>query len=366
MKNRIKAAELKLYNANSRGNRSPDCVKRGLSLAFDIPYNEMGKLLNQKMKELRYDAWNRTPVFKRVIEDLGGGMRISVEESGVTVDDFADQHPSGIYIVLCGAKDDGSTTHLVTIRDGKIWDSWNSKRYFVESYWEIDGSDRKAIRDTDKNFMKGIAETYALPAVHNEILRYINKKGWLSSDASTNIVVVNDHQIAIRCKVNLFKDNILKKDRNYRFDVVLVIEPTWTEPEIIEFVQKIGKQRAYDRMWTVNEQEKKLKEAAEIENQIGEAGKLDDMYLTEQEERFVNSLPGWVRPLIQHIYIQNPGQYMDSYRLKIKKLPNDNVHPDDEYFTFEAETASDMKEMLYDYKHNLRVEGIDYSWWDEH
>lgn len=128
---------------------------------------------------------------------------------------------------------------------------------------------------------------------------------------------------------------------------------------------KTGKQRAYDRMWTINEQEKKLREAAEIEQQLGHAEE-GNLWMTEQEERFVNTLPGWVKPLIMDVQIQEPGKYTDSYRLKVRKLPSDNIHPDDKYFYFEGETAADIREMLKEYKDNGRVEGVDYSWWDEH
>ena len=63
----VNSATLEKYNANNRGKSVDDCVKRGISLAFDLPYAEVGKILNAKMKELRKSAWNIQPVFEPVI-----------------------------------------------------------------------------------------------------------------------------------------------------------------------------------------------------------------------------------------------------------------------------------------------------------
>ena len=49
---KIESAELVRYNANSSGKMSPDCVKRALSLAFDVPYSQIAKMLNEEMKKM--------------------------------------------------------------------------------------------------------------------------------------------------------------------------------------------------------------------------------------------------------------------------------------------------------------------------
>ena len=45
-----------------------------------------------------------------------------------TVEDFADEHPHGVYVV-------GTGNHVVTIVDGTVFDSWDSRREIVSYFW---------------------------------------------------------------------------------------------------------------------------------------------------------------------------------------------------------------------------------------
>ena len=58
------------YNANTHNVHSGDCVKRAISLAFNLDYEYIAKLLRQKAKELRINSWQVPSVFIPVIEDL--------------------------------------------------------------------------------------------------------------------------------------------------------------------------------------------------------------------------------------------------------------------------------------------------------
>ena len=362
----IEAAELKYYNANSSGRSTGDCVKRAISFAFDIPYTQAAKLLNNKMKDLKFDSWQIYPVFKNVIRDLGGGESVDVKDT-ITVDEFADTNdPNYIYIVLVSEKPKGRTSHLLTIRNGKVWDSWDSRDYYVRYYWKINSSDRKLIQDRSKDTVNEMAYEYAEPVVGAEINRYISKKEMDVSYTSTTVWSYQ-YKIKIKCQVVFNKDELVKKGRTYNFDINLVIEPTWTDDEVIAFIKKMGKQRTYDKMWTIGEQEKKLRESAEMEKQLGEGiNTLPPEWMTKQEQRFYNSLPGWCKPLVKDIYIQEPGKYPDSFVLRLRKLPGDDKHSGKNEFKFESWTANEMRNMLNEYKDTGRVEGIDYNYAEEY
>lgn len=358
--NSISAAELKYYNANNRGKSVGDCVKRAISLAFDTSYSEVGKLLNSKMKELRKTKWNIVPVFSKVIEELGGGQNIK-EEENITLDEFVDTKadPNYIYVLLVG-KRKGENSHMVAVRNNKIWDSWNSKDNIVNSYWKIDGSNSKPIRDTDKNWMSDMAHNYAEPAVTNELLRYMNKKDWTYKSYEVNAYAKTSYKIKVYCSITLEADLYVSKDRIYDFEVTLVIEPTWDEEEVIEFIQKFGKQKTYDRLWAIGEQEKKVKEEyAMIQELGGDQSNMEDMYLNTAERRFVSTLPGWVRPLIQYLWIQSPGEYSDSYSLRIGRLPGDTLHKGT--IRFEDYDADGIRYQLDRYKKTYEVGGVDYD-----
>jgi hypothetical protein len=45
-----------------------------------------------------------------------------------TIGDFAEEHPHGVYVV-------GTGTHVVTVKDGIIWDSWDSSQEIPQYYW---------------------------------------------------------------------------------------------------------------------------------------------------------------------------------------------------------------------------------------
>ncbi len=91
---KVYSAQLERYNANSRGKSVSDCVNRAISLAFDTPYSEVNKLLNQKMKEKRESSWKISSVYGKVIEDLGGRELDVASEmpSGLTVAEFVDDY----------------------------------------------------------------------------------------------------------------------------------------------------------------------------------------------------------------------------------------------------------------------------------
>lgn len=368
MKKYVRSAELKYYNANSRGNNTSDCVKRSISLAFDIPYNEVTKLLNAKMRELHLTRWNVAPVFKPVILELGASKG-KIEKSGLTVEEFADTHDlNNIYIVLCGKANNGSSSHMVCVRDGKVWDSWDSRGYYVTIYWTVDGANKATISELDEAYLEQLTREHALPIIETELRKYADKKGMQVSYIELH-PFVNDYTIDIEGTVRLDPNELISKKRDYEFSIVLTIEPRMSDDEVIKFIETKSKQKAYDKMWTINEQEKKLKEAAEVAAQLDPndtKGIKPDYWYTAQEKKFLKSLPGWAQPLVKSIRIQDPGKYIDSYTVRMRKFPGDTYHPDIKDITFTAETGSDMREMIEEYRETGRIEGIDYNWWDEH
>ena len=360
MKKQVRAAELKRYNANSRGTNTGDCVKRSISLAFSISYNEAGKLLNAKMHELHRNEWNIPQVFFPVIQELGGSDKIFVKDLKLTVGQFADSvaEPDKNYIIASG-KTLGRTTHMVCIRDNVIYDSWDCRDYYVTWYSIINAASVRPIQDRNPHDFSDIA-IEAEKAVEAEINKYADKHD-IKIDFTDVEGLGHDYKIKVSCLIILDKDNISEKKRKYTFDILIVVEPTLPNDELEEFVLKTAKQRAYDRMWSVNEQEKKLKEAKEIADAAG----LADVngykyYLTPQEEKFVNSLPGWVKPLITFVDIQRPNYYSDSYQIKLNLLPDDDLHPDLTEYVFEGFNASEIREQLDIYKKKHELMGIDY------
>ena len=355
---KIKAAEYKYYNANNRGNVTGDCVKRAISLAFDASYADVAKLLNDKMHQKRKTQWNIKSVYGDVIKDLGGDGYKEIISEKLTVDDFADNNPSGSFCLLVGPNTNRHD-HLVCVRDGQVWDSWDCRQYYVHGYWKATGS--KELRKIDKLACADYANNYLEPVVCEELLKYANKKNWTYSHYSVE-PKGGTYKVVVDCTIVLEKDDVITKDRKYDFRIMLTIEPTWSDEEIIDFINKTGKIRTYDRMYAINDQEKKLLEAYEVINQAEGPLKMANRdYMTDQELRFVNSLPGWVMPLIKNVKIQQPRQWPDSYLIEITKHPKDTLHPKDRSFLLQGWDASDIKRQLDIYHDSYEIEGIDYT-----
>lgn len=374
MKITVQSADLVRYNANVSGKLSPDCVKRAISLAFDIPYSQLGKMLNDEMKSKRADAWNREsiylPVMHRLAEERGGKVeKIPVWRMGEqppTLNELVDTSldPNQIYLVHTGKKP-GVSDHIVCVRDGKIWDSWDSRNQYVKDYFTVGNISSKTVTNIREE-LPSLANYVMNDVVNNETARYMNKKGWGHYPIEVETRVKN-YQLTSFVTICLTATAEIDVKRYYDFKVTLTIEPTMTEEEAKAFVQKAAKQKTYDRMWVVNEQEKKLAEEYEMKRKISEAGinVVDrNYYYSKQEQKFIDTLPGWVKPLIKYVNIQNPGQYLDSYVLEIAPLPDDPVKRKKIYF--EAYESSHIRDMLNRYKNGFEVPGEDYQYSEEY
>ena len=356
----INSAELVSYNANNRGNNVGDCVKRSMSLAFDIPYAQIGKLLNEKMKKSRYTAWNIYPVFSKVIADLGGGHYTTMPNP-LTVDEYVEQEadPSKTYLLLVGKKF-GSTSHLVCVRNGKIWDSWDCRDYYVTGYWVVPQS-TKSITDLKEHLDELDADLFE-PILEREIIKQM-KKYKMDGEYAYN-TKVKGYALTSACRLTLYAKGVIKKQRIYNFQINLSLEPTMSLDEAKSYIEKTTKIRAYDRIYAIEQEEKKVKEEWDMKSQAGleRTAYSTLQWMDAREKKFFSTLPGWARALITYVNIQEPGQYHDSYSIKMDKLPNDETHPNIKNFYLNAYEASQIRDMLDRYAKYGEIEGIDYSY----
>ena len=74
------------------------------------------------------------------------------------------------------------------------------------------------------------------------------------------------------------------------------------------------------------------------------------LYLSTQERKFFNTLPGWAKPLVTYLSIQQPGQYPDSYEMYMVPLPDDTKHDRSDTIMLQGWNAADIKHNLEHYK----------------
>lgn len=119
------------YNPNPvPHNRVGDCVIRAISKALGQTWEETYSGIALKGYELA-NMPSANHVWGSYLKDKGYGRHIIPDEhvSGYTVADFAHDHPYGTYILAL----DG---HVVCVKDGDWWDTWDSRNETPVYYWE--------------------------------------------------------------------------------------------------------------------------------------------------------------------------------------------------------------------------------------
>ena len=122
-------AEWVMYNPSPAGRSVGDCSIRALTKALNIDWETayaaaafMGFQLN--------DMPSSNAVWGSLLRQHGFRRHIIPDSCPdcYTIGDFADDHPDGLYVV-------GSGNHVVTVRHGIVFDSWDSRGETALFYW---------------------------------------------------------------------------------------------------------------------------------------------------------------------------------------------------------------------------------------
>lgn len=116
------------YNVNPRGEEIGDCVIRAISLATNIDYYEIERLLYEtgdyyECEELCVCCYSK------LLEEYFNFQPIECE--GMTANEFANKHPVGTYLIRMDA-------HLSVVIDSNIYDIWNCGNEKLTIAWRVD------------------------------------------------------------------------------------------------------------------------------------------------------------------------------------------------------------------------------------
>lgn len=117
------------YNPNPAGRNVGDCAVRAISVALDIDWEEAYERI-ARAGFVMADMPSSDSVWGAVLRS-NGFYREAVPNTCpecYTVEDFAMDHPVGVYVV-------GTGGHVATIVDGVLYDSWNSSKEIPQFYW---------------------------------------------------------------------------------------------------------------------------------------------------------------------------------------------------------------------------------------
>lgn len=121
------------YNPNPTGGRVGDCTVRALSAALNqewmVTYIGLcleGLILGDMPSANRtWGSYLSKHGFKR-----------HMTEKDETVRDFAASHPTGVYVLAISG-------HVVCLRDGDWWDSFDSCDEVLVYYWQAEEPEKK-------------------------------------------------------------------------------------------------------------------------------------------------------------------------------------------------------------------------------
>ncbi len=120
----------KEYNPNTDNNKAGDCVIRAITKALNKTWEEAYIGVITKGFELR-DMPSINYVWGSYLKDNGFKRKVIPDTCPdcYTVNDFANDHPKGVYILSTG-------THVVAVVDGNYYDTWDSGDEIPIYYFE--------------------------------------------------------------------------------------------------------------------------------------------------------------------------------------------------------------------------------------
>ena len=117
------------WNENPTGRRVGDCSVRAVSVALGVDWETAFALL-AKNAYLMGDMPSSDSVWGSVLRQHGF-YRHALSNGCpdcYTAEDFATDHPQGVYVLGFGG-------HVATVKDGKLYDSWDSSKEIPQYYW---------------------------------------------------------------------------------------------------------------------------------------------------------------------------------------------------------------------------------------
>lgn len=117
------------FNNNPTGRVVGDCAVRAVSVALGIDWESAYDLISATGYDMG-DMPSSDSVFGAVLRMNGFRKAIIPNECPdcYTAADFAEDHPRGVYVLGFGG-------HVATIRDGDLFDAWDSSNEIPQYVW---------------------------------------------------------------------------------------------------------------------------------------------------------------------------------------------------------------------------------------
>lgn len=333
MKRKVYSAEYKRYNANNRGKNVGDCVNRAISLAFNMDYNELHKRLLNKMHQFSYNSWKVWPVYEGVIFDLSDIAFAKEVIDDITVAEFIDKFATvGTYIIETNNRPAGKHHghHLTCVIDGVLYDSWDSSKEFVCSYYPVSTQQtERQLTNIEEHFDE--LREYAYNLLTDECDKQGQRFRGLTRTLSLEHHLGDTTEEFLPGKVDglsikmpcIYQIEAFEKTHKFKFTVSYVFNPSTTLDEAKKYIQKITKVRIYDRFYEMKKKMDSYEEEYNVKKKMEENGEsltpVSHLALDSSEMRFYNTLPGTIKPRVTYLLIDENR----IYTLQFSPLPED-------------------------------------------
>ena len=118
------------YNPSPTGRNVGDCAVRAVAKALNTDWETAFALIAANAFQMG-DVISANASWGSVLRQHGF-VRSSIPPSCpdcYTAEDFARDHPHGTYVL-------GFGNHTATVKDGRLFDSWDSSKEIPQYYWE--------------------------------------------------------------------------------------------------------------------------------------------------------------------------------------------------------------------------------------
>ena len=118
------------YNPNPKGRMVGDCSIRAISKALNVDWQMAYALIASKGYDM-CDMPSSNSVWGAVLADHGfarASLPNTCPPECYSAGDFCADNPKGVYVL-------GFGTHVATVVEGDLFDSWNSTNEIPQYYW---------------------------------------------------------------------------------------------------------------------------------------------------------------------------------------------------------------------------------------
>lgn len=117
------------YNPNPTGRRVGDCAVRAIAKALNVDWESAYAMITTGGFQMG-DMPSSNSVWGAVLRQ-NGFYRQAIPDSCpdcYTAEDFANDNPKGTYVL-------GFGSHVATVIDGNLYDSWDSSKEIPQYFW---------------------------------------------------------------------------------------------------------------------------------------------------------------------------------------------------------------------------------------